>query len=311
MYLTWSWDFWFLMAQAMGIITICVEFASYQINNHRKYLLVTSIANVFWMLMFLFMGFYTAMSAILIMLYAAGFGVLRGLLFYWIFAKQSRRRKIAGRIVLYTSLVVLLVSATSAIINLPLQQQRIIQSFGLATGLLFVVGQYLRNKHFLRLFTFMYATVILIGNTPLNMIDEAGVGYYNYMGIFIELSKIISIIVFYILYIQRRRLVQKLVKIKARIKTELEKIKACSGIAQLMSAKIIPAEELEKMTARMVRYELYAVQKHDVLDIKSAEVLTKPVLDDMLLLQEVKNVMPDLIALDEKKLEQKLAEKTR
>jgi len=201
----WSWDTWFILAQVMGLVTICIEFVSYQIKNQRKYLLVTSIANIFWAMMFLFMGFHTAMSSVFIMIVAALFGTLRGMIFWWIFAKNTRKRKIIGRVALYASLLVMLPFTIMAIVKLPLTTQIIIQTLGLATGLLFIVGQYLPSKHYLRLFTFMYATMVLIGSTPLNLIDEAGNGYWNYSGILIELSKIVSIIVFYTLLIWVKR----------------------------------------------------------------------------------------------------------
>jgi len=196
-------ELWFILAQVMGVITICIEFASYQIKNHRRYLLCTSVANVFWALMFLFMGLHTSMGIAIIMLLAAGFGVLRGLVFWWIFAKESKKRKIAGRSVLVVSMIILLVAAVIAIINLDTTTQKIIQGLGLLTGLLFVVGQYLPSKHYLRVFVFMYATMVLIGNTPLVLIDNYGVGHWNIMGIAIELSKILSVAIFYIIYAHR------------------------------------------------------------------------------------------------------------
>ena len=189
---------WFVLAQVMGLFTICIEFISYQIKDQRKYLLCTSLANIFWALMFVFIGIHTTMNSVLIMVLAAAFGTLRGLIFWWIFAKKSRTRKIAGRIVLYTSLLVLMVSAIITITKLQTTTQIIIQSLGLFCGLLFVVGQYLPSKHYLRAFTFLYATMVFIGSTPLNLLDDNGVGYWNYMGMAIELAKIFSIIVFYV-----------------------------------------------------------------------------------------------------------------
>ena len=192
---------WFYLAQGMGAITIIFEFASYQIKDQRKYLLCTSVANVFWALMFVFMGIETKMSSVLIMILAAGFGTLRGLIFWWIFAKKTKGRKIAGRVVLLTSLAILMGSAIFVITRLQTTTQIIIQSLGLFCGLLFVIGQYLPSKHYLRIFTFMYAAMVLVGSTPLNLLDENGVGFWNYTGIAIEASKILSVIVFYIILI--------------------------------------------------------------------------------------------------------------
>jgi len=181
----------------MGVITICFEFASYQIHNQRKYLLVTSIGNIFWAFMFLFLGLHVNIKSILIMIIAALFGTFRGLIWYWIFGKDTRERRIAGRVVLYASLVIVLFSTSRAIVNLEYTQQIIIQSLGLLGGMLFIVGQYLPSKHYLRAFVTFYAIMVLIGQTPLNLIDDAGVRSWNIMGILIEAAKITSVIVFY------------------------------------------------------------------------------------------------------------------
>ena len=188
---------WYILAQVMGVTTICFEFWSYQIPNQRKYLLVTSIANIFWAAMFLFIGLHVNINSILIMIIAALFGTLRGFTWYWIFAKDTKGRRIAGRVVLYISLAILLVSASMAISKLEHTQQIIIQGLGLFFGLFFVIGQYLPSKHFVRIFVTLYATMLLIGQTPLNLIDDNGETSWNIMGILIETSKIVSVIVFY------------------------------------------------------------------------------------------------------------------
>jgi len=187
---------WYILAQLMGVITICFEFASYQIQNQRKYLLVTSIGNVFWALMFVFLGLHVNMQSVLIMIIAALFGTFRGLIWYWIFAKNTEKRRIAGRVVLYVSLAIVLVSTSRVIYNLPLPQQQIIQTLGLLGGMLFIIGQYLPSKHYLRAFVTFYAIMVLIGQTPLNLIDGDKTSW-NVMGILIETAKIVSVIVFY------------------------------------------------------------------------------------------------------------------
>ena len=203
---------WYILAQIMGVVTICFEFWSYQIPNQRKYLLVTSIGNIFWALMFVFIGLHVNFESILIMIIAALFGTFRGLIWWWIFGKDTKGRRIAGRVVLYASLAIVLFSTTRAIFQkdadgnfVLLTQQIIIQSVGLLGGMLFIVGQYLPSKHYLRVFVTFYAIMVLIGQTPLNLIDtvilDDGttkiVTTWNIMGILIELAKITSVIVFY------------------------------------------------------------------------------------------------------------------
>jgi len=188
---------WYILAQVMGVITICFEFASYQIHDQRKYLLVTSISNIFWALMFFFIGLDTTIACVQVMIIAALFGTVRGLIWYWVFGENTRGRQIIGRVVLYASLAIVLPVTVLSIIKLPYTQQIIIQSIGLLGGMLFIVGQYLPSKHYLRAFVTFYAIMVLIGQTPLNLIDENGVGHWNIMGILIEAAKIISVIVFY------------------------------------------------------------------------------------------------------------------
>jgi len=198
---------WFILAQAMGVITILIEFLSYQIKDQRKYLLSTSIANVFWALMFIFMGLYGSLLESVIMSLAAVFGVVRGLTFYFIFAKKTRRRKILGRVFLYVSLAIVAGAAIFTLTQVVQQdaprqqifQQAIIQGVGIIVGILFVIGQYQKNKHLLRIFVVMYATVIMIGSTPLNLFE--GDIRWHPMGITIEVAKILSVIVFYIVLI--------------------------------------------------------------------------------------------------------------
>ena len=47
---------WYIVAQVLGLITICFEFTSYQITDKRKYFLITGIGSFFWMMMFVAIG---------------------------------------------------------------------------------------------------------------------------------------------------------------------------------------------------------------------------------------------------------------
>jgi len=216
---------WWILAQVFGAFTIINEFISYQIKDQRKYLLCTSIANVWWTLMFVFLGLHGSMGQVQALILAAAFGVLRGMVFWWILAKKTKKRKIAGRVALYTCLAVVFASAIIALVRpTMLTQQVIIQGIGLICGLLFVVGQYLPSKHWLRLFVVMYATIILIGSTPLNLIPLDAYGnpyldaYGNYIGewhimaVLIELSKIASVVVFYIIFLFKRKTAEPVVE---------------------------------------------------------------------------------------------------
>jgi hypothetical protein len=294
---------WFILAQVMGVITICFEFASYQIKDQRKYLLTTSVGNIFWMLMFLFLGFHTEIRLTQAMIFAASFGVLRGLIFWWVFGKKSKARKIIGRVTLYVSLAIAMPFTILTIITLPYPSQVILQSIGLITAMLFIIGQYLPSKHYLRVFVFMYAVMVLLGNTPLNLIDEDGVRTWNYMGMVIEFAKIASVAVFYILYSHRLWLLNSLRKIKAILRCEMNKISACSDINQLLTANVMSSSEIEKLVVKMVKYEISAIDKSEMTDIKSVIDKAKLVLDNVKTVRDVNNIMQALADVNKKKLD--------
>ena len=173
---------WFIIAQILGVITIIFDFISYQIKDQRKYLLFFSIGSLFWTLMFITIG------AQIPVILAALFSFLRGMVFWWIFAKNTRRRKIAGKAFLYVALTIGLVGAIQAVAHAT-PETRWLQIFMLVTAMLFIIGQYLPSKHYVRVFAVFYAVAVLLLNTPLDT--------FNPMGIMIELAKIVSIGVFY------------------------------------------------------------------------------------------------------------------
>jgi len=174
---------WFILAQIFGVITIILDFISYQIKEQRRYLLWFSIGSLFWTLMFITIG------AQIPVILAAGFSFLRGMVFWWIFAKNTKGRKIAGKVFLYIALALGIVGAASAVAGAT-PETRWLQIFMLVTAILFIIGQYLPSKHYVRIFALFYATAVLLLNTPLDT--------FNPMGILIELAKIVSIAVFYV-----------------------------------------------------------------------------------------------------------------
>jgi hypothetical protein len=173
---------WFILAQVLGVITIIFDFISYQIKDQRKYLLCFSIGSLFWTLMFVTIG------AQIPVILAALFSFLRGMVFWWIFAKDTKKRKIAGKSFLYFALAIGLVGAIQGV-RQATPETMWLQIFMLVTALLFVVGQYLPSKHYVRFFAFFYAISVLLLNTPLDT--------FNPMGIAIEVAKILSIMLFY------------------------------------------------------------------------------------------------------------------
>lgn len=80
---------WFIIAQILGVITICFEFTSYQIKKKSKYFLVTAIGSFFWMTMFFAIGLATGMDTQVSLIIAATYSVFRNLIFWRIFAKNT------------------------------------------------------------------------------------------------------------------------------------------------------------------------------------------------------------------------------
>ena len=186
---------WFIAAQVLGVITICFEFASYQIKDKSKYFLITGIGSFFWMMMFVAIGMATGMSTQLSLIVAATYSTVRNLVFFRIFSKDTPESKEAGLIFLLVMIAVALVAGTLAVINSPVEV-RWLHIIGMITALGFVIGQYLPGVHYVRITVVFYAVAVMMTQTPLNILY--GDFRWNIMGILIESAKIISVIVFYI-----------------------------------------------------------------------------------------------------------------
>jgi len=188
---------WFIIAQVLGLITICFEFTSYQIKDKTRYFLVTGIGSFFWMTMFIAIGLATGMSTQLSLIVASSYSTIRNLVFFRIFSKNTPESKEAGLIFLLVMIVVALVAGTITVINAP-EQVRWLHVLGLITALAFVIGQYLPGVHYVRITVVFYALVVLLTQTPLNILY--GDFRWNIMGILIESAKVVSVLVFYAKY---------------------------------------------------------------------------------------------------------------
>ncbi|MCL1990361.1 MAG: YgjV family protein [Defluviitaleaceae bacterium] len=188
---------WFIVAQVLGLITIIFEFASYQIKDKAKYFLTTGVGSFFWMFMFVAIGLATGMSTQLSLLLAATYSTIRNLVFYRIFSKNTPQSKEAGLIFLLVMIAIAVVAGTITVLNAP-EQVRWLHILGLFAALAFVIGQYLPGDHYVRVTVVFYAVVVLLTQTPLNILE--GDFRWNIMGILIETAKIISVIIFYARY---------------------------------------------------------------------------------------------------------------
>lgn len=186
---------WYIVAQILGLITIGFEFASYQEKDKTRYFLITGIGSFFWTLMFIAIGFATGMSTQLSLIIAATYSTIRNLVFFRVFSKNTAASKEIGLIFLLAMIVVALVAGTITVLNAP-EQVRWLHILGLITALGFVIGQYLPGVHYVRVSVVFYAVVVLLTQTPINILY--GDIRWNVMGILIESAKIISVAIFYI-----------------------------------------------------------------------------------------------------------------
>ena len=186
---------WYIAAQVLGLITICFEFASYQIKDKTRYFLITGIGSFFWMTMFVSMGLATGMSTQLSLVVAASYSTVRNLVFYRIFLKDTPQSKEAGLIFLLAMIGVAFIAGTLAIVNSP-AEVRWLHTLGMIAAISFVIGQYLPGVHYVRITVVIYALVVILTQTPLNILY--GDFRWNIMGILIESAKIISVLVFYV-----------------------------------------------------------------------------------------------------------------
>ena len=188
---------WFIVAQILGAITIGFEFVSYQMKDKTKYFLVTGIGSFFWMAMFVAIGLATGMSTQYSLILAATYSTIRNLVFFGIFSKNTPKSKEIGLNFLLLMIAIALVVGTMTVLNAP-EQVRWLHILGLIVALAFVIGQYLPGVHYVRITVVFYAFVVMMTQTPLNILY--GDFRWNIMGMMIELAKIVSVVIFYARY---------------------------------------------------------------------------------------------------------------
>jgi hypothetical protein len=185
---------WFIAAQVLGLITIGFEFASYQIKDKSKYFMTTGIGSFFWLTMFFSIGMATGIDTQVSLMVAAAYSTIRNLVFWRIFAKNTPESKELGLNFLLAMIVVALVAGVLSILNAP-PEVRWLHTLGMIAALSFVIGQYLPGVHYVRITVTIYALVVILTQTPLNILY--GDLRWNFMGIAIEVAKIASVAVFY------------------------------------------------------------------------------------------------------------------
>jgi len=279
---------WFIIAQIFGVVTMAFEFACYQVNqkyDKTKYFLLTGIGSLFWMLMFVAVGLATSMDTQLSLVIAATYSTVRNLVFFGIFKKDTPSSKKAGRTFLVFMMVIGLVAGTITVLQSP-EQVRWLHIIGLVTALMFVVGQYLPGDHYVRITVVFYAVAVLLTQTPLNILE--GDFRWNIMGILIESSKIISVVVFYLLQMMKAKRARDLQFIKYVIADEMSKIEDLAD--KIPVANIASVSKIERMMAKMVRYELKSVISARIKDVDSTEDELQALVEDLKLIQRMKQI---------------------
>jgi hypothetical protein len=188
---------WFILAQVLGLITICFEFASYQIKDKTKYFLINGIGSLFWAMMFFAIGMATGLHTQITLIIVAVVGTIRNFIFYGTFKVNTSRSREVGLNALLVVMVIGLVSGVYTVLQMP-EQVMWLHALGLIAALSFVLGQYMPGVHAVRITVVVYAIMVILTQTPINILY--GDFRWNVMGIAIELAKISSVIVFYLRY---------------------------------------------------------------------------------------------------------------
>jgi len=281
-------NYWFILAQVFGVGVMIFEFVCYQFSQEHekaKYFLVTGIGSIFWTLMFVAMGMATDMNTQIPLIVAATYSAFRNLVFFGVFKKDTVKSQQFGRKFLLVMMVIGVIAGVMAVMQTP-AEIRWLHILGMVTALLFVVGQYLPGDHYVRISVVFYATAVLLTQTPLNILY--GDFRWNIMGILIESSKIISVLIFYILQVKRNRRARDLQLIKYVIAEELAKIEELAG--KIPIANLPAVNRIEKMMAKMVKSELKMVTIARMKDVESTEDELQGLIDDLQMLQRMKQV---------------------
>ena len=188
---------WYIIAQILGLITICFEFASYQIKDKSKYFLATGIGSFFWMTMFVAIGLATSMDTQRTLIIAGVYSAFRNLVFWQIFSKNTPKSKEFG---LNFLLVMIVIAIAATVVNIPMvpEQVRWLHILGAFASVGFVIGQYLPGVHYVRISVVIYAFIVMLSQTPINILT--GDFRWNIMGIAIEMAKMLSVLIFYLRY---------------------------------------------------------------------------------------------------------------
>ena len=277
---------WFILAQIFGAFTMVFEFACYQIKDKTKYFLVTGIASFFWALMFISIGLATSMDTQMSLVVAGTYSTIRNLVFWRIFQTDTKESRRNGRIFIVFMMIIAIIAGILSVSGSP-AEVRWIHTLAAIGAISFVLGQYLPGDHFVRVTVVIYALTISLTQTPLNILE--GDFRWNIMGLMIEGTKIMSVLIFYGAQLYRQYRLKQLQKLKLQIADEIARIDAMSE--KIPVANVPGVHNVEKLVAKMMRYELLVIAQDKIKDSTSAKDEIQGVLDDLEVIQNFKMVL--------------------
>lgn len=198
-------NYWYLIAQFFGIITIILEIVTYQLKDKTKFFMVSSLSSFFWLLMFIFIGLATGMDTQLSLILAAIYSTFRNGLFYWMTKMDTPETKERGLKILLFMVGLSLIAGVFTVLSAP-PQVRWLHIIGVGASVVFAISQYLPGVHYVRGGVVFVAVIIGLTQTPINILE--GDLRWNIMGIAIESAKVISVLLFYIKYLKEPKKAQ-------------------------------------------------------------------------------------------------------
>lgn len=277
---------WFILAQVFGLVTMIFEFICYQIKDKTKYFLVTGIASFFWALMFISIGLATSMDTQMSLVVAGTYSTIRNLVFWRIFQTDTKESRRNGRIFIVFMMIIAIIAGILSVQGSP-AEVRWIHTLAAIGAISFVLGQYLPGDHFVRVTVVIYALTISLTQTPLNILE--GDFRWNIMGLMIEGTKIMSVIIFYGMQLYRKQQIKQLAKLKVQIAEEIAKIDVLSD--KIPVSNVPGVGHVEKLVAKMMRIELAVIAQDQIKDSDSARAHMQGILDDLEVIQSLKMVL--------------------
>jgi|GEM_PF-2902315 len=205
-------SFW--LSQVFGLIAFVCVFINFIVNGKKNILFWHIVGSVFWMLMFIFAGN-------LVGIVLAALGIVRSGMFLICELKPGRRWKIGGKVALYAAIIIgFVLFALGFFGALGPDAHDLAHWFDwivIVASVLFVVGTYMKSKHIVRVGTVVYAVTLIVQFTLRAVLFGE---IFNIMAIAIEVSKIASVIVFYVLLIKTGEIKRKKVVFAFPFKSE-------------------------------------------------------------------------------------------